>query len=352
VRANTLDHLGISNLMAGNLKGCVKYYNEAIRLFRELDNRSRLVSSLTGRATSYSMLALLASVSYTSPLQAISDAKEAIHISGEIRSSIDQSWPYWALGVIHTVQGKFGDALNAMQHGLQIAIDIGHKEFELGQQFALGLLFIELLDPDQALKHLKLSQAMAQDLGCLIHIHISGGLLAGAYLAHKNTLLAQSCLDELMSNQTPMDTLGKRLCWVRQAEIAFAQQKPELALDIINQLISSAPGIEPGDVITYLWLLKGEAFHRLGLFDEAISFLQAAINNAQKMVEMFLLWRAHASLGKVYLSTNLPDAAEQEFLTSRSIVKRIAASALDPVIEKKFIKAANNTLSDYKDNIL
>ena len=352
VRANTLDHLGISNLMGGNLKDCVKYYNEAIRLFRTLDNRSRLVSSLTGRASSYSMLALLASTSKTTPLKAISDANEAIHISGEIRSSIDQSWPYWALGVIHTVQGKFGDALIALQHGLQIALDIGHKEFELGQQFALGLLFIELLDPDQALKHLKISQAMAKDLGCLIHIHISGGLLAGAYFAQKNTTSAQRCLDQLISNQTPMDTLGKRLCWVRQAEIALAQQEPELALDIINQLISFAPGIEPGDVITYLWMLKGETFRRLGLFDEAISFLQDAIINAQRMEEMFLLWRAHANLGKFYLSLNHPDAAEQEFLTSRSIIKRIAASTMDPVIEKKFIKSANSTLSDYKDNIL
>lgn len=345
VLANTLDLLGISNLMGGNLKDCKQYYDEAISIFRDLDNRSRLVSCLTGRAASYSMLVLMTSISATSPSKAFSDVNEAIRIAGEISSSLDQPWAFWALGLLYTVHGQYGEALNALQCGLHIATQIGHNEFELGLLFGLGLLFNELFDSDQALEHLKKSVAMAKDLDSRIHIHISYGLLAGAYLTQRNIALAQKCLDEVISKQTPMDTVGKRHCWLRRAEIALAQEKPELAMNIIDRLISSAPGIETGDVITYLWMLKGETFRRLGLFDKAFSFLQIAVTNAQKMEETFLLWRVHASLGQLYYAMNHPGAVEKEILTSRSIVNNIAATILDPVIKDKYIKGAYNILS-------
>ena len=342
--ANTLDLLGITNLMGGNLKNCVQYYDQAIPLFRQLDNRRRLVSSLTGRAASYSMLALLASISDTSRSRAISDINEAIHIAGEISLFLEKPWPYWALGLLQTVNGQYGSALKALRSGLQIATEFDKNEFVMGHLFGLGLLYIELFDPDQAIVSLRKYLAMAKDLISHIHINISCGLLAGAYLAQNNIALAQQCLDEFVSNVTPMDTVGKRLCWLRKAEIALAQEKPEVALEIIDRLIDTTPGIEAGDVITYLWMLKGDALHRQGLFDTAISFLKIAATNAEKMEENFLLWRVHACLGQIYLSMHLPEKAQKEILLSQSIVNKIAATIFDPIMKEKFIKGTDKIL--------
>jgi len=122
-------------------------------------------------------------------------------------------------------------------------------------------------------------------------------------------------------------------------------------LDILNRLIETAPGIEPDDVITYIWMMKGEIFIKLNEFDEAFNYLQAAIANAQKMEERFLLWRVHAILGQLQLSMNNPDAAQEAFQTSRSIIRNIAATILDPVIKEKYLKGANNILNYHKDNI-
>jgi len=349
---NTLDLLGTSHLMGGNLKDCVYYYERAINLFREMDKRSRLVSSLTGCGAAYSMLAFLASVSTLSPSKAISYLKKAISIANEISSFSGEAWAYWALGMLQIVNGQFGQAIDVLELGLEFANENEHWEYILGFHNALGVLFIELFNPDLAVNHLEKAMAMAKELDSHTHLHLSCGTLAGAYFAQGDVNLAQNCLDNLISNQTPMDTLGKRYCWVRQAAIAHAQEEHERALDILNRLIETAPGIEPDDVITYIWMMKGEIFIKLSAFDEAFTYLQAAIANAQKMEENFLLWRAHARLGQLHLSMNHPDAAEEAFQTSRSIVKKIAATILDPIIKDKFMKGTYNILSNNSDDFL
>jgi len=348
---NTLDLLGTSHLMGGNLKDCVYYYERAINVFREMDKQSRLVSSLTGCGAAYSMLAFLASVSTLSPSKAISYLKKALSIANEISSFSGEAWAYWALGMLQIVNGQFGQAIDVLELGLVFATENEHWEYILGFHNALGVLFIELFNPDLAVNHLEKAIAMAKELDSHTHLHLSCGTLAGAYFAQGDLNLAQNCLDNLISNQTPMDTLGKRYCWVRQAAIAHAQEDHESALDILNRLIETAPGIEPDDVITYIWMMKGEIFIKLRAFDEAFTYLQAAIANAQKMEERFLLWRVHAILGQLHLSINNPDAAQEAFHTSRSIIKNIAATILDPVIKEKYLQGANNILNYHKENI-
>ena len=142
--------------------------------------------------------------------------------------------------------------------------------------------------------------------------------------------------------------MGKRYCWVRRAELALAQGELEQAQDIIDRLIITAPGIEPGDVITYLWMLKGRVFKRLGRIEESINLLETSAANAQRTGEKFLLWRAHANLGQLYLAKGSSDAAEKEFLASGTIVDEIAATILDETIRENFLRYAHITLAYYK----
>jgi tetratricopeptide (TPR) repeat protein len=342
--ANTMDLLGITNLMGGNFRACIKNYKRSIALFRELGDRSRLVSSLTGRAATFSMLAFLASVPTSSLSQASHDIKEAIQIASEIGSASDESWAYWASGLAHTVSGHFGEAIIHLEKGLQLATEIEHSEFIVGNRFALGALSIELFDLDQAVDHLKESLDIAENLDSRTLTHISYGALAGVYLAQDSITLAQNCLDDVISDQTAMDTVGKRYCWVRRAEIAFAQEDPEFALDIINRLISTAPGIEPDDVITFLWMLKGKSLTRLGLYNQATTFLTAAIDNAQKKGEKFLLWRAHTSLGHLYKEMGLTDSANNEFSTASTFIDELAATIPEKTITKKFLAGSRKFL--------
>ena len=160
---------------------------------------------------------------------------------------------------------------------------------------------------------------------------------------------AQACLESVISPQTPMDTLGRRYCWARWAELALLQGDPALALDVTERLIASAPGMLPGSVITFLWKLKAEALAanrctENARLENAHSLLHAAIENAQANGERFLLWRVHASLGRLYRSMGKQEAAEKEFSAARTLVDEMADTVTDEMLKEKFRQGAYSIL--------
>jgi tetratricopeptide (TPR) repeat protein len=148
----------------------------------------------------------------------------------------------------------------------------------------------------------------------------------------------------VISPQTPMDTLGKRYCWARRAELALAQGDPTLTLDITERLIASAPGMAPGRVITFLWMLKAEAYAATGRSDEAEPLLRAALENARAVGERFLLWRVHASLGRLYSAMGQQQAAEKELSMARVLIEQLAATIRDEPLKDGFRHGAYNFL--------
>jgi tetratricopeptide (TPR) repeat protein len=342
--ANTLDLLGIAHLMGSDLTASVRYYNRAIALFRELNDRSRLVSCLTGRAATTSMLAFLASSSAAPSPDATSDSIEALRIARDIGSAPGEAWAYWAQGMIHLVHGEFGQARRFLQRGLLIASEIGHREYVVLNQFSLGILNIELFAPDQARGQLENALRLAGELRSPAMTHLATGAHAGACLMLDDLMSAQASLERVLSPQTPMDTLGKRYCWVRRGELALAQGDPDLALDITDRLIASAPGMSPDRVITFLWKLKGEAMAALGCAEEAVPLLQAAIKNAREEREQFMLWRVHASLGRLYLALDRRSEAEKEISTALELVEELADTVPEGEMRDNFLRRANDRL--------
>jgi adenylate cyclase len=342
--ANTLDLLGIANLLGGNLNASTRYYNRTITLFRELDDRARLTTSLMGRASIVSALVWLASVPAVPTPDATSDIDEALGIAREIASAADQAWAGYALGMLHTLNGNFGLALEVIQNGLRISTEIGHREFVVACRSDLGLLYAELFATDQAQEQLEEALTMARELHSATMIHLVSGELARVYLMQSEFKKAKVCLDMVIPAQTPMDTLGKRYCWVRRAELALMQSDPARALEIVERLIATAPGISPGDVITFLWLLKGEALAALGQLEEARALLCEAIEKAQANEERFLLWRIHASLGRLYEVMGQQAEAEDEFSTAEELVEELANTIPDEGLRNNYLLGAKRNL--------
>jgi tetratricopeptide (TPR) repeat protein len=246
--------------------------------------------------------------------------------------------------MLHTVRGRFGRALRVLHSGLRIAADIGHREYVVGNRFGLGMLYLELLAPDQARGQVEEALAIARELRSPAMIHNVSGVLAAAYLQLGDLESAQACLEMVISHQTPMDTTGKRYCWVRRAELALAQDDPALAFDITERLIASAPGMSPGRVITYLWKLKAEALAAMGRAEEACPLLRAAVENARATEERFLLWRVHGSLGRLYRDMGHREAAENELSAARGLIDELAATVPDEALRENFVQRAHNIL--------
>ncbi len=342
--AMTLDLLGIANWLAGDLIASVQYYDRAVALSRELDDRPRLASSLVGRATTCSGLVFQASVSAPVSCDPMIDIQEALRIAREIDSASDEVWVHWSRGLLQLMHGHFQPALMDFERGLRISSDIGHREWVVGNRFALGVLYAEVYAPDQAKEHLEGALSLTRDLRSPTWIHLVSGALARAYLIMGDLTSTQACLETVISPQTPMDTLGKRYCWVRRAELALAQDDPALAMDITERLIASAPGMSPGRVITYLWSLKGDALAALGQSEAACSWLRAALDNARDLEERFLLWRVHASLGQRYLAMNDSIEARKAFSAARTLIDELGAAVSDEVLKDKFLQGAYNSL--------
>ena len=342
--ANTLDLLGNANLLRGNLSASVGYLDRAITLFQNLDDRSRLISSLISRGTTVSLLILLATAPAITPPDAIHDLEEAIRIAREIHLSPEIAWAHWSLGLLHTVHGQFGRALKVMQNGLEIASEIGHGEWLVGNRFALGVLYAELFVPEEAQQHLEQALDQAKELQSQYWINHVSGALATAYQLLDNPTKARSCLENVLAPQTAMDTMGKRYCWARRAELALFQSDSALALDIVDRLITSAPNVSPDSVITFLWKLKGDVLADVGRTAEAESWLNAALSNARAQNEQFLVWRVYTSLSQLYRTLNRHKEAQQAFSTAWELIGGIADTIPDKTLQDNFLRQAQNSL--------
>jgi tetratricopeptide (TPR) repeat protein len=338
--ANTLDLLGVAKLMEGDLSTCVDYYNRAIALQRKQADRLRLVSSLTGRAVAVSAMSLKVCVPALPPPDGIRDSQEAIDIADEIGDLPGKAWALYAQGMVHLGRGRFGLAEKTLKEGLQLSLEIKHQEYMVANRFGLGMLYQEVFAPEQALKHLEGALPVSEKLRSPAMNHNTIGPLAGALIMMNDLEGAQACLEKVLSPGTAMDTLGKRACWVQQVELALAQGEPTQALEIVDRLIASVHGISPERAITYLWKLKGEAFLALNRAEEALPWLQAAIQNAKETKERFIHWRVHDCLGRVYIALGLESEAKGAFLIAKELVDKLAETILDEKVRKNYLQCA------------
>jgi tetratricopeptide (TPR) repeat protein len=298
------------------------------------------VTGLIARAVSVSLQVMLASVPASAPPDALGDLEEAIRIARETDSASDETWAHWALGLLHTVEGRLGHAMQAIQEGLRIAVAVGHREYEWANRWALGVLYVELLAPEEARQQLEAALTLARESRSKLHVHYATGAMAWTHFLQGDIMGAQTCLETVLSADTPMDTMGNRYCWARRAELALAQGNPTLALDITDRLIASAPGMSPGRVITHLWWLKGKALTAMGHTEKAQLLLHAAIENAQATEERFLLWRLHASLARLHRALGLQSAAEEEFSAARKLIEELGETLPDGELRDNFLRRA------------
>ena len=343
--ANTLDLLGIANMLGGDLNQCLRHYDQAVALFRALDNRPRLASSLVGRATIGSVLVYGVSVPAMPAPNVSSDFDEALQVARETGSVSEETWAHWTYGLWHIVNGRFGAALQIMQRGLQIAAAVGHGEWVVATRFALGMLHVALFAYEEAKEQLESVLALAKDLNSPQWIYLVSGTLTEAYLGLNDLDSAGCCLAMVVSEQTPMDTLSRRYCWMRRAELALAQGEAAIALDIMERLIASARGLLPGRVITLLWQLKAEALAASGCPEDALPLLPVAIANAQATGERFLLWRLYASMGRLYSILGQWEAAENALATAETLITELAAIIPDETLKECFQQRAYSSLS-------
>jgi DNA-binding CsgD family transcriptional regulator/tetratricopeptide (TPR) repeat protein len=309
--AATLDLLAMTSNMCGDLTGTVAYYQQAIPILRRLNDRQTLASSLTN-LSNYTLEESL--------------VREAIAVSREIDWRAGEAYAQAYLGSLLAHRGAYGQGLSAAQRGLELAQAIEHRQWQAWAEATLGLIYFELLMPEEAERHLQNGQALAQEVGSSFMIVFATGMLA-------STLIVQKRLDEaaalLPEHLPPLPVAADMMLLKAMAELRLARDEPEQTLLLLDQVDLSrrkdwlgAMGYFYGAFL----VLQGEALARLRRHEEAERALQSAVDLFQHNGIRMGLWRLQLALAKVYEALDDSARASWALAAARTVIAELAAS--------------------------
>jgi tetratricopeptide (TPR) repeat protein/DNA-binding CsgD family transcriptional regulator len=341
--AETLDFLGVASLMSGDLIASANYYEQAIALWRALDDRQGLVASLSFFAGRGGLYFTSTIVSLTiSEVECIRDGEEAIVLAHQLGIRSSEAFALIFLGLCLGIRGEYGRAISSGETGLNSAIEIEHGPWMATGYLLLGILSLELLALPTAQQRLEQALALAKESGSLFLLRDATAFLASTYIAQREYTRAEALLNDVFSLETPCQTLAQRLVWCARAELELAQARPDKALTmIIDRLIATAAHVEDGQVIPRLWHLRSEALIALARVDEAQVLLCSARDVAQRRGERPLLWRICLTLGKLYRAEARRDQAEEAFALARAIIQELANTVADEALRSVFLRNAS-----------
>jgi ATP/maltotriose-dependent transcriptional regulator MalT len=344
--AETLDLLGQAHGLHNDLITSVKEFGQAIDLFRALNYTQSLVSSLTSRAVyAGPNLAETTLSALLTRDECLRDTTEAIQLARRIDSPADQAYAQFVSGMLLTSFGEFGAALSHGQHALRLATEIEHQQWMAGASYVLGRLFIFLLDAPSAIQILEAGLVLASNVGSAWWTGNITAYLALAYLLGNEYARAEALLEaSLPRTQLPRTSPERRLYWVR-GELALVQGHPDIALDIADTLLVTAPGVDKTkQPIPWLLKLKGEALAALRRPEEAIAALSEAERGALQRQELVLLWRIQRAAGYAYRHLKQEELAQHHFSSARQEIASLASTIDDAPLHDQFLQSALATL--------
>lgn len=344
--AETLDLMGLTYEIAGDLKQAYGYLAESVAHLRALGNQPRLISSLTELSslgeTHLNSTVVPAELLYE---QTTSMGKEALKLSKEIGLRSGEAYAQAMLGLYQGYYGDYAQALQSVRECLRLTEEIDHVQWNCFAHVALGCLYHDLFAFEAARKECEHGLMLAQNMGSSIFIYFASEMLALTLIARRDPESAEAVLNAALGPD-PLSriTFIKRLCIAALGELELARGDAVRALEIADQLITTAANLTAESVIPRLWKLRGEALARLERFEEAERVLTAARTAAQGQGIRPTLWRIHFALGKLYQLQDRRKEAEVEYAAARRIVQEIAEDVPDPELRATLLQGTDHLL--------
>lgn len=309
--AATLDLLAMTSNQCGDARATVDYYRRAIPILRDLDDRQTLASSLT-------MLS-----NYTLDE---AQAREAVELARQSKWRSGEAFALTYLGSLLACRGDYGAGLAAAQGGLALAEEIDHRLWQAWANFTAGLIYLEMLDLDQASGHLRRARAHATEVG-------SGFMLGATTAILVSTLIMQRRLDEaaaLLPQQPPERVHGVDYLLLKaNVELLLARQEPAAALQLIDRVGFPDRAHCLGAMAYYygaLYRLRGESLIELARLDEAEAVLRDSLALYQDQGIRLGLWRIYGVLGDCYRAASEPDKAAAALTTAQASIDELATT--------------------------
>jgi DNA-binding NarL/FixJ family response regulator len=358
--AGTFDLLGMALAWTGDNVSGAQRFQRAIALFRQLGDKRSLISTLpNANLVACPAVNETALVVLRPPEECERDLAEAALLAREVDWPAGEAYALFTGGLLLAGFGQFGRALAHAQKGLQIALEIEHQQWTVGAYCALGQIYVLMLEPALALSHLDTGLPLAEQLGSAWWIGTLRAYKALAYLLQGHSKHAEATLQAAMPRNpgdlpVPRTLIERRVAWV-WGELALAQGNAQLAQQIAELLIASAPGDLRTQPIPRLFKLKGEALIALKRPDEAVEALEEARRGALVRREAPLLWQIDRSLARVYRLLKREMEAAKSLAAAQEGIESLAQTideAEHTELREHFLQGARSSLPRVKPSAL
>jgi DNA-binding NarL/FixJ family response regulator len=133
-------------------------------------------------------------------------------------------------------------------------------------------------------------------------------------------------------------TLGERQLWLARAELALAERRPELALEIVDARLATEQRDHSESTlgVPRLTLLRAQALVSLGNDDEAAHALDTARAEAEAQSAHPMRWKIETALGHLHRARRRRLEARRAFDAARVIADELAARVPDDGLRASF----------------
>ena len=378
--AATVDLLGLASAFVGDVNGTEKYFRRAIALFRELGDRPALASALANlsQGSVLYFVDLVIEADTLTSADGLALVEEALAISRAIGWRAGEAYALLTRAMLHGARGAYTMALADGHAGLAIAVEIEHQQWTGLGELCLGMLYFDLVVYDRA--HSPAESAGPGSCRRLAELRAHDRKLprrdSGAAGSARKRKEAEAALNSALGDESrspdalpvgdvPL-TMAVRLCWQARADLAVADGKPRLALQIMDGLVQRLPNREmlsqrPPSRIA---LSRAIALSRMARpadkagverrssarrpkeratqaeLLETFAWLQAVQAEKLVMESPPLQARLHIALGRLYRAQRGYAEARDEFASAREIVASLAEQIEDVGLRRNYLARA------------
>ncbi len=340
--ARTMQLLGLTSFQLCDLIQGATYLEQAVPIFRELDDRQLLVHTLTGLSWRPWLSTEILGDTRLADLVHLSD--EALQIAhgfswypGEVLALMQ--------GAICLKQaGDYGQSLERLSRAQSMLEESRNRDTSARMYAILGDVSVDLLAFDEAQRHFEKSLTIAQELGSGLLMLSAKLRLAEAAILENDVSRAQALLSQLLPGGYPNghDLAPQRGSWNISAELELAQGNPARALQIIERLIEFTVNRKQygPHAVPRLSQLRAEALMALGRLAEAEAELQGTLPVAIRQGQRPIVWRLEVDLGRIYHLRGRRKDAEREFASARALIQELANETPEGALRDNFLRRA------------
>jgi hypothetical protein len=343
--AETLDFLGMTSTLGGDLAYARECLTKAGQLFEQMGNQRGLAASLStlAVASGFYHVSTMASPA-VSGAEGVDLAGRALKIARDIGWRAGEAYFLEVLAGCLGPTGRFGEAIAAATDSLRIAEQIGHRQWWVAAHFILGCITLDMLDGVAARSWLEQGLDAAREIGSRHWQRMIAGELALAHLALGDSKAAEFALAAELAPGTAMDTAGRRLCWLARAELALASGDAAAALDITGRLQASAAGPESSTApqsVPRVALVRAKAQIAAGRPAEAATTLVEARRVSKENGDLSTCWRLESVLAEAQTHLGEHDLARSVAAAAADLAAHIAESIPAGAQRDEFLRLAH-----------